>query len=71
LKGASNEEDVDDVVAEVVMSGLVDNKAGGKMSILNIWSVETPDILHSCKKSGRATRGVPMLTVNNCIKVRL
>jgi hypothetical protein len=41
LKGALNEEGVDDVVAEVTMSrGLVDNEAVNPL-ILNIWSVET------------------------------
>jgi hypothetical protein len=41
LKGASNEEVVNDVVAGVAMLGLVDDKAVNPL-ILNIWSVETP-----------------------------
>jgi hypothetical protein len=41
LKGASNEEVVDDVVAEVVVK-TVNDEGGEIMLILNVRSVETP-----------------------------
>jgi hypothetical protein len=41
LKGASNEEVVDDVVAGVTMSGTVADEAMKICRSLNIWSVET------------------------------
>jgi hypothetical protein len=41
LKGTSNEEVVDDVVAEVAMSGTVADETMNLL-ILSVWSVETP-----------------------------
>jgi hypothetical protein len=45
LKGVSNEEVVNYVVVEVVMLGLVDDEACEIMSILNVWSIDTPRYL--------------------------
>jgi hypothetical protein len=59
LKDATYEEVVNDVVDEVAMSGV--NDEARNMLVLNVWSVEHPDILHSCKESGGATRGMPTL----------
>jgi hypothetical protein len=41
LKGTSNEEVVNDVVAEVAMSGTVADETMNLL-ILSVWSVETP-----------------------------
>jgi hypothetical protein len=45
LKGVSNEEVVNYVVVEVAMLGLVDDEACEIMSILNVWSIDTPRYL--------------------------
>jgi hypothetical protein len=34
------------------------DEAGEIMLILNVWSVETPKYLHSCKEYSRATQGM-------------
>jgi hypothetical protein len=60
LKGASNEEVADDVVAVVAMLRLVDDEARNLL-ILNVWSVETPRYPTWLQESGRATRGTSTL----------
>jgi hypothetical protein len=42
LKGASHEEVVNDIIDEVVMSGIISDEAIKICRSLNVWSVETP-----------------------------